>query len=67
MNQPSDFALDYALDQLETAGSWLVLKRPQEWSVSLAKALCMSEELFQVDFTASVWMQKARVISDKRH
>lgn len=43
----SAFAEDYTLDQLDSNGCWLVLKRPQEWSVSLAKAMCLSDEVFQ--------------------
>lgn len=49
------YSADYALDMLDN-GSWIVLKRPQEWSVSLAKTLSLTEELFQTDCSATVYI-----------
>lgn len=46
MNPSSTFNHDYAMDMLDSNGCWLIIKKPHEWSVSLAKALCLSDELF---------------------
>ncbi|TNV80787.1 hypothetical protein FGO68_gene12386 [Halteria grandinella] len=67
MNQGDKYEKDYALDMLESQGCWVRLNRAHEWSVSLAKALCLSEELFQQDFSATVQMQKRRAAAEKKY
>ena len=57
----------YALDMLDSQGCWLHLKRPQEWSVSLAKTLCLTEELFLEDFGATAMVQRRRTLKDSHH
>ena len=45
MNQ-AQFDKEYAIDLLDNQGCWLRLNRAHEWSVSMAKAICLTEELF---------------------
>lgn len=52
MNQSGKYEKDYALDMLDNQGCWVRLNRAHEWSVSLAKALCLTEELFHQDYSA---------------
>lgn len=61
------FSKDFAMDMLVSNGCWLVIKRPQTFSVSLAKALCLSEEKFLQDFNSEVLIQRRRAITDKKY
>lgn len=67
INGASEFSKDYVIDALDHQGAWLSLKRPHEWSVSLAKALCLSEELFHNDANAHAYIQKRRPCTDAKN
>ena len=64
LNQ-SSFDKAYVTDALENRQATLLLRRPQDWSVSLTKALCLTEELFHSDCTAEVRVQRSRCCTDK--